>query len=52
MQTLLAEQYENKIGVTFTDRLTGLYNKASKWALTTLSPNLTIKWNFSLEQNL
>ena len=26
MQTLLAEQYENKIGVTFTDRLTGLYN--------------------------
>jgi putative two-component system response regulator len=26
MDTLLAEQYENKIGVTFTDRLTGLYN--------------------------
>ena len=26
MEPLLAEQYENKIGVTFTDRLTGLYN--------------------------
>jgi putative two-component system response regulator len=26
METLLAEQYKNKIGVSFTDRLTGLYN--------------------------
>ena len=26
MDALLAEQYEKKIGVTFTDRLTGLYN--------------------------